>query len=122
MQSVQVKKSGFTAGGFSGLVLPGWVTEATRMFVVSLELKEFQLEWLRTLKASNRSSSLMFSALGMEKDLCREASNFVNGAPLPASLTRLPLTNRKSTCCPVTASLAPLKPTGARKVFWMELH
>src|SRR5882724_11000594 len=74
------------------------------------------------LKASNRNSSLMFSALGMEKDLCKEASNFTNPEPLAASLPTLPFTNLKSTASPVTASIAPLLLTGAMKVFWIPLH
>src|SRR5882724_8460901 len=114
MQEVQVKKSGFA----TAVALPRLVAEGDRTLVVSLELKPFQLVWLKTLKASKRNSILTFSALGIVIDLCREASNLANGDPLPASLTRLPLTSWKSTGAPVRPSFAPL-PAGAAKVFWM---
>src|SRR5262249_10480529 len=63
----------------------------------SLVLEERKFAVLKTLNASNRSSTLTLSALGIAKVLCNEASNLTKFEPRPASRPTLPLTWRKST-------------------------
>src|SRR5207237_1107189 len=66
----------------------------------SLLLKDVQLEWLNTLKASKRNSTLTFS--WTVNCLCREASNFAKADPLAALRSRLPFASLKSTTSPVS--------------------
>ena len=120
MQPTQVKKSELTiAPG-----VPMLVTEGAMTLSASFVLLEIKLEWFKMLKASKRSSSLMFSYLGIAMLLCKEASNFTNGDPRPASLPRLPLMDLNVTGSPVTMSTAPVfvTPAGAAKAFWIPLH
>src|SRR5215831_6048063 len=92
--------------------------------VTSLVLKPCQLLWLRMFSASAWSSSFTLSARAIRNDFFSDMSSRANGLPRPASLSRLPLTNWKSTTSPLKESIEPLPLAlpGAKKVFTMEAH
>src|SRR6185312_435880 len=83
----------------------------------SLLLNEAQLAWLKTLKASNRNSTLMFSYFGIPIVLCNEASNRRNALPLPALRSKPPFASWKSTGSP-NASTGPNWQVAPEDVTW----